>query len=73
MAFNEHSFRNYPSLPVQLKRGPVSPSHIERSRRRNLSQALGHTLDRVNVLGNDSTYGHTGQVYWNDVASTPLQ
>jgi len=40
-----------------------STSRTERRRRYNLSRTLGaHTLDRVNVLGNDEDYGHTGQV-----------
>ncbi|KAF8076438.1 WD repeat-containing protein [Lyophyllum atratum] len=41
---------------------PPSLLPSERLRRRHLSQALEHTLDRVKVLGNASSYGHTGCV-----------
>ena len=37
-------------------------SDIERRRRQNLSRTLAHALDRVNVLGDDGGYGHTGWV-----------
>ena len=41
-------------------RGPVSSLSTERFRRRNLSRVLERPLDRVNVLGNDALYGHSG-------------
>ncbi|KAF5388192.1 hypothetical protein D9615_000443 [Tricholomella constricta] len=47
---------------TEYTRCPPSSVPSERLRRRHLSQAFHHTLDRVNVLGDDSSYGHTGCV-----------
>ncbi|RDB22735.1 WD repeat protein iqw1 [Hypsizygus marmoreus] len=41
---------------------PISSLNPERSRRSKLSTALDRTLDRVNVLGDDTNHGHTGCV-----------
>ncbi|KAF8655275.1 hypothetical protein AX16_003175 [Volvariella volvacea WC 439] len=40
----------------------IAPSLTERIRRRHLSLALSHPLDRINVLGDEVSYGHTGCV-----------
>ena len=36
--------------------------NIERDRRKRLSEVIARPLDRVNVLGDDRRYGHTGYV-----------
>jgi len=36
--------------------------NIERDRRKRLSEVIARPLDRVNVLGDDRHYGHTGYV-----------
>ncbi|KAF9457019.1 WD40-repeat-containing domain protein [Collybia nuda] len=46
----------------------VSSPHTERSRRLHLSQFLNRNLDRVNVLGQDLTTGHSGQVCVNTLS-----
>ncbi|KAF8913931.1 WD40-repeat-containing domain protein [Gymnopilus junonius] len=50
------------SSPSAFFTRPPFSSEIERRRRYNLTRALAHTLDRVNVLGDDGDYGHTGCV-----------
>ncbi|CAA7259796.1 unnamed protein product [Cyclocybe aegerita] len=52
----------YPYLPSSLFKTLPFSTQAERRRRANLSWVLGYTLDRVNVLGDDHGYGHTGCV-----------
>jgi hypothetical protein len=53
--------RSAPWLLSSVCQQPPSTLIAEKIRRFNLSCALDHPLDRVNVLGaDDGTYGHTG-------------
>ncbi|KAG6837445.1 hypothetical protein H0H93_009539 [Arthromyces matolae] len=50
------------NIQLQLQRRRLSSLRLETLMRRQLSQLLQSTLDRVNVLGDEGSYGHSGCV-----------
>ncbi|PPQ98558.1 hypothetical protein CVT24_004049 [Panaeolus cyanescens] len=50
------------SLSQRIKTKLPASSASESFRKHNVAAALGHSLDRVNILGDDAGYGHSGCV-----------